>query len=84
MAYRMEGATWYARNMTSIMHFIPRSQNGLGIPENGAVGCQWHHEMLDNGNKGNRQEMLDLFETYLKSKHPDWKREKLVYKKWDF
>ena len=49
--YRMDGATWYGQSLLSIMHYIPRSHNGLGIPQNGAVGCQYHHEMLDNGNK---------------------------------
>lgn len=84
MGYKMEGASWYAQNMKSIMHYIPRSQNGLGIPQNGAVGCQWHHEMLDNGNKGNRDEMLELFRDYLRSKYSDWDNTKLVYSKWDF
>lgn len=50
--YRMEGAGQSAGWGKSIMHYIPRSRNGLGIPENGAVGCQYHHEMLDNGNGG--------------------------------
>lgn len=84
MGYRMEGATWFAKNIKSIMHFIPRSKNGLGIPQNGAVGCQWHHEMMDNGRHGNRQEMLDLFEDYLKNKYEDWDKDKLVYSKWNF
>ena len=84
IGYEMEGATWLGKEIKSIMHFIPRSKNGLGIPQNGAVGCQWHHEMMDNGNKGKRGEMLDIFERYLKSKYPDWDREKLIYKKWNF
>ena len=84
MGYRMEGADFYARNMKSIMHYIPRSRNGLGIPKNGAVGCQYHHEMLDNGNKGNREEMLFMFWRYLQSKYPDWNEKELVYSKWDF
>ena len=80
----MEGAGWYALTMRSIMHFIPRSAGGLGIPENGAVGCQWHHEMMDNGNSGRREEMLQIFEDHLRHSYPDWDRRKLVYKKWDF
>lgn len=84
MNYRMEGSTWYGRELKSIMHYIPRSRNGLGIPENGAVGCQWHHEMMDNGNQGNRNEMLDLMAGYLRSKYPDWDESKLTYSKWNF
>ena len=47
--YHMEESTWYGRQMLSIMHYIPRSKGGLGIVENGALGCAFHHEMLDNG-----------------------------------
>lgn len=82
--YHMEGAGWYALTIRSIMHFIPRSAGGLGIPENGAVGCQWHHEMLDNGNTGRREEMLKIFEEYLQQQYPYWDKKKLVYSKWDF
>lgn len=70
--------------MKSIMHYIPRSKNGLGIAQNGAVGCQYHHNMLDNGNKGNREEMLAIFQNYLKKHYPDWNEKKLVYSKWSF
>lgn len=73
-----------AAEMKSIMHYIPRSKNGLGIPENGAVGCQYHHGMLDNGNKGNREEMLAMFRKYLKDHYPNWDEKKLVYSKWSF
>lgn len=82
--YHMEGAGWYALTIRSIMHFIPRSAGGLGIPENGAIGCQWHHEMLDNGNTGRREEMLQIFEEYLRQQYSYWDKKKLVYSKWDF
>ena len=65
-----------------VMHFIPRSQGGLGIPENGAVGCLWHHNMLDNGNRENREDMMVIFEAYLRARHEDWNKKKLVYSKW--
>ena len=80
--YRMDGATWYGQSLLSIMHYIPRSHNGLGIPQNGAVGCQYHHEMLDNGNKGNREEMLEIFRKHLKENYTDWDEKNLVYDKW--
>lgn len=82
MRYRMEKALWMDLNTFSIMHFIPRSAGGLGIAENGAVGCQYHHDMLDNGNGGYREEMLELFEEYLVSVCDDWDKSKLVYDKW--
>ena len=53
-----------------------------GIPQNGAVGCQYHHEMLDNGSKGKRDEMLEIFRSYLKDSYPDWDEKNLVYDKW--
>lgn len=83
MGYRMDGAGWLDLNVKSIMHYIPRSRNGLGIPENGAVGCQWHHDMMDHcANHGNRKEMLALFAGYLRSKYPEWNEKNLIYKKW--
>lgn len=66
------------------MHYIPRSQNGLGIPQNGALGCKYHHTMLDNGCQGLREEMKEIFRDYLKEHYSDWTEEKLVYTKWGF
>ncbi len=84
MRYRMEKAYWMDLNTFSVMHFIPRSSGGLGIEENGAVGCQYHHDMLDNGNGGHRDEMLELFEEYLRGFYEDWDKSRLVYNKWSF
>lgn len=84
MEYHMEKATWQGLSTFSIMHFIPRSDGGLGIEENGAEGCQYHHDMLDNGHEGYRAEMMELFEEYLISCYPDWDKSKLKYNKWAF
>lgn len=84
LGYRTSNGTWFGKKIKSIMHYIPRSKNGLGIEQNGAVGCQYHHEMMDNGNKGNREEMLEIFQEYLKSKYPDWNEKDLIYDKWRF
>ena len=84
MRYRMEKALWLDLNTFSIMHFIPRSSGGLGIEENAAVGCQYHHDMLDNGKDGHREEMLELFEEYLSSMYGGWDKSKLKYDKWAF
>ena len=82
MNYHMEKITWMGQQITGIMHYIPRSHNGLGIPQNGAIGCQYHHEMLDNGYEGRREEMLGLFREYLRSYYPGWDEKELVYDKW--
>ena len=82
--YKMERASWMGLATKSIMHYIPRSKNGKGIPQNGAVGCQYHHNMLDNGNQGNRKEMLEIFKQYLMSHYPNWNEKDLVYSKWGF
>ena len=84
MGYHMEKATWMDTNVLSIMRYSARSRNGLGIEQNGALGCYYHHTMLDNGNKGRRKEMLELFKAYLMQQYEDWKEEDLVYDKWSF
>lgn len=60
-----------------IMHFVSRSSGGLGIPENLAKGCIYHHRMLDHSPK--RQEMKLIFETYLRNHYPDWEESRLYY-----
>ena len=82
--YHMEKATDYGLMIKSIMHYIPRSHGGLGIAENGAIGCQYHHEMLDNGKDGRREEMLGIFREYLESHYPEWSENRLKYSKWKF
>lgn len=63
------------------MHYLPRSQGGLGIAENAALGCKYHHQMLDNGSGGRRAEMLALMAEYLKGFYPDWQETDLRYAK---
>lgn len=81
MRYHMPPEEFTATQELQVMHFIPRSQGGLGIPENGALGCIYHHTLLDNG-RDTREEMLSLFEGYLIIKCDNWSRGKLVYDKW--
>ena len=83
MNYHMPPEEFTATGELQIMHFIPRSQGGLGIPRNGAVGCIYHHMLLDNG-RDTRQEMLDLFENYLKAYDIGWTKKDRVYSKWSF
>lgn len=84
LKYHMDKATRFELGMKSIMHYIPRSANGLGIEQNGAVGCQYHHHMFDNGPEGYREEMKEIFRNYLISFYPDWSEKELVYSKWGF
>lgn len=64
-----------------IMHIVPRSQLGQGVEQNGALGCVYHHQMMDNGNKGLRREMIGILEDRMKSFYPGWTRESVTYKK---
>jgi len=80
------------KNMSSLgfnvfdpMHFIPKGHGGLGIEENGVLGCRYHHTLLDFPRvEGQREEMLEIMEEYLKSQYKDWSRDKLVYRKSDY
>lgn len=84
MAYHMECTSGMLLEIKDVMHYIPKSQLGMGVEKNGAIGCRYHHNLLDNGNKGLRKDMLSRFEAYLKHIYPDWNKEELVYKKYDF
>lgn len=78
----MDKINWFDSQLMSIMHYIPRSKGGLGIEQNGALGCQYHHSMLDNGHQGRRVEMLEMFKGYLQSHYDNWNEEELYYRKW--
>ena len=71
----------FAYLIPDIMHIINKSQGGLGIIENGALGCRYHHSLLDNGAKGLREEMFEIIEDYMRGLYPGWNRENLVFKK---
>ena len=60
-------------------HFIRRSQGGLGIEENIVTMCLRCHSMYDQG--VDRRAIETYTERYLKSKYPNWDRERLIYKK---
>ena len=63
-----------------IMHYVARSQGGLGVEQNGALGCVEHHQALDNSPA--RADMKKLFKDYLTGFYPDWDEKKLAYSKW--
>ena len=63
------------------MHIVPRSQNGMGVEQNGVLGCAYHHREMDNGNKGLRPEMIRILEDYMRDLYPGWTRESVTYHK---
>ena len=80
----MPPAEVLSRSIMDIMHYISRSSMGLGIRQNGAVGCRYHHHMMDNGSSGNRKEMLGMFRAYLDEFYPDFTDRDRKYDKWRF
>lgn len=84
VGYKMPPAAVYEMDLQDIMHYIPRSSRGLGIRQNGAVGCRYHHHMLDNGSSGDRKEMLQMFREYLDTFYPDFPDFDRKYDKWRF
>lgn len=63
-----------------VAHFIPRSHNGRGIPENIVTLCPECHRAFDNSTQ--RPEMKRKIRAYLTTKYPYWDEEDLVYRKW--
>lgn len=82
MSFHMEAADDFGYIIFDVMHYINKSQGGLGIEQNGVLGCRYHHSLLDNGNKGLREEMLGIMREHLIQHYPDWNEEDLYYNKW--
>ena len=61
-------------------HYIPRSQGGLGIEENGVTLCFSCHDHYDNG--AGREQTKAEIRAYLQSKYPDWDEGRLTYQKY--
>lgn len=78
--YHMENACRYGG--LQIMHVVPRSQMGLGVEQNGVLGCIGHHGLMDNGNRGLRGEMQAMLEDYMQDMYPGWTREAVTYSKY--
>ncbi len=72
-----------ADRIDGVMHYIPRSKGGLGIPQNGALGCRYHHRVLDNGTDREQARILkEYFREYLQNHYPGWNEEDLYFDKW--
>jgi len=64
------------------MHYIPRSQLGLGIEQNIVCGCEICHHEYDNGKY--RKEHGETIKKHLQSKYKSWNEEELIYHKYNF
>lgn len=82
IGFHMKSSVDFQYKQLDIMHIVNRSQGGLGIEQNGVTGCRYHHQLLDNGSKGLRPEMLRYIESYMKNLYPGWDKEKLIYQKY--
>lgn len=82
MGYHMPPDPENWPNGLQVMHIVPRSQLGKGIEQNGALGCIYHHQMMDNGNGGHREEMVGILEGRMRSFYPGWTRESVTFKKY--
>jgi predicted restriction endonuclease len=70
-----------SRSILDPMHIVNKSQGGLGVVENGVIGCRGHHHLLDNSEYN--QEMRRIAEDYLRILYPGWTRESVTYNKWE-
>ena len=68
------------REVRGEMHYIRRSQGGMGIPQNLLTGCRSCHRQFDEG--PNKELYRERAREYLKSIYPDWNEEDLIYNKW--
>lgn len=80
--YHMEWALPGDLRIPDIMHVVARSHQGLGIEQNGVLGCRYHHTLLDNGNKGLHAEMEDMLMDYMRELYPGWTPDSVTYSKW--
>jgi len=82
--YHMESSSDYGYRIPDIMHVVPKSDLGLGVEQNGVLGCRYHHSLMDNGNKGLHNQMQEMLEEYMQEKYPGWNRENVRYHKYIF
>lgn len=61
------------------MHYIRRSQGGLGIEQNVVCGCLQCHNDYDNGLK--LKEYKEIIKEHLKGEYEGWNEKDLYYKK---
>lgn len=82
LGYCMPQKGEWTGDAMQVMHIVPRAQLGLGIEQNGVLGCVYHHQMMDNGNQGRRKEMISILEDRMRQYYPGWTRESVIYRKY--
>jgi len=80
MGIHMDKVPNGSRAILDPMHIVNKSQGGMGVIQNGLIGCRGHHFLMDNG--GYDKEMRKMAEDYLKILYPGWTRESVTYSKW--
>lgn len=65
-----------------LAHYIPRSQGGIGIPENLVTLCKYHHQQYDQYGI-ERDGIRFVIEAHLKSYYPGWAVSDLIYDKFN-
>jgi len=81
MGYEMPEKSNCLGMIFDTMHIVGKAQGGMGVMENGVLGCRYHHNLLDASL--NRKEMMTMIDDYMKELYPDWNRRDLVYSKQD-
>lgn len=77
----MTGSLPGDRSILDPMHIVNKSQGGLGVLQNGVIGCRWHHTLMDNSEYN--AEMRTMAEDYLKILYPGWTPGSVTYNKWE-
>ena len=70
-----------SRDVRGEAHIVRRSQGGLGIEENILTVCRACHRKFDEGEKEERERLMERAVSYMKECYPDWDMSKLVYRK---
>lgn len=68
-------------NGEPVAHVIRRSQGGMGIEQNIVTLCPSCHRAFDEG--ADRSSIYARIVDYMRGKYPGWKRENVIYKKWE-
>lgn len=63
-------------------HVVSRAHGGLGVERNIVTLCPECHQEFDQGS--DRKKLYEQIEQYLKSIYPDWDKQNLIYRKWDY
>jgi predicted restriction endonuclease len=80
LGIHMDKVSMDSRLIFDPMHIVNKSQGGLGVIENGVIGCRGHHHLMDNSEFN--EEMREIARDYLRSLYPGWTEEIVTYNKY--